>query len=61
MEIIGVISLLAGIIQLVILIIIIVKFLLLVKDVNEIKEKMTIPSCDFVFMWKCRKSKRGSC
>ena len=47
MEIIGVISLLAGIIQLVILIIIIVKFLLLVKDVNEIKEKMTIPSCDF--------------
>ena len=42
MEIIGVISLLAGIIQLVILIIIIVKFLLLVKDVNEIKEKMTI-------------------
>lgn len=39
MEIIGVISLLAGIIQLVILIIIIVKFLLLVKDVNEIKEK----------------------
>lgn len=47
MEIIGVISLLAGIIQLVILIIIIVKFLLLVKDVNEIKEKMTIPSRDF--------------